>query len=421
MNGIKRLLLAVAYLALAVPMFYYVSQDITFGGFGFMYRYLFGAGIILLAILAFLVSPNFKRGVLSVKYSAVVVAPYIWTIVYSLLIWALTTAEFRVLTRGIFYIVYQFIAVLAAAAVLYLFGQKGIYLQLLALFIADGIYILQAIRDNGLGTFVRQYVDLVITLTGSTGEIMKSFELLGHSYGLGFFLVFFLVNFRENRKQLPWAVAAAALFMLGLKRSVLGAVAVAVLVGWLMNWMKQPKRWLQFIMIAAVIFGLCYVYGVSIGLFDWMEEMGMDTNGRSWLFRQFNDYYEIGIGYFGKGAGFVTGSIASGTISLIMDGGYSFAEIHNDFLRQYIELGMAGFIIWMILFLKPRIDFFFHTNTEQAEKRHGVLAAALILVTYVTFMTENSLYHFYTTLFMSTMIMGYHYDEFAERIKLPGE
>lgn len=420
MKEIKKIVLIISYLALAIPMFYYTNKDIVLGGFGFMYKYLFGLGIVALALFVFLVSPDFKRGSLSVRYTGIIAAPYLWILLYSLFLWAFTMSAFRVITRGLFYIVYQLIAVMAAAAVLYLFGEQGIYWQLLALFAADGIYIVQAIQENGLGKFAREYIDLVITFTETTGPTMKNFELLGHSYALGFFLVFFFFNMKENKRKIVWAMIAVLLFFLGLKRSVFMAVAAAIFVGLILGRMKKPRTWFMALSYLGIVFGMLYVFGVSIGLFDWMEHAGISTNGRDWLFQQFHDYYDMGLGFWGRGAGFVVGSILNGTIDLTMDG-YQFGDIHNDFLRQYIEVGFVGFIIWLLIFMRYRIGRFFHKNKEKNEIRHGVLTGVFILITFVTFMTENSFYHYYTTLFMATMIMGYKYETFAEQIKLPGE
>lgn len=400
---------------MAVPMFYFFYQDITIGGFGFMYRYLFGIGIIFLALIVFLVSPDINRGLLSVKYSAVLSVPYLWAIVYSLMIWAVSMVEFKVITRGTFYVVYQLIAILAAAATLYLFGKKGIYLQLLAVIGADGIYIIQSIQEYGVGEFLTQYKDVILTFTEKTGMAMKEFELLGHSYAIGFFLAYFLLNFKEEKKHFLYAVIAALLFFLGLKRSVFLSVVLAVFMGYFLKIFKRNiKIVLNFMIVLAVIGGFLYVVAVSEGLFVWLEEIGINTNSRFWVFDQFRQYYDIGIGYLGKGIGFVVGSIANGDIILDFNG-YEFGDIHNDFLRQYIELGFVGFFVWMWLFLKYRIKYFFHDLKGKDEFNHGVLTATLLFVIYITFLTENTNYHYYTTFASTIMIMGFRYEKFTER------
>ena len=68
----------------------------------------------------------------------------------------------------------------------------------------------------------------------------------------------------------------------------------------------------------------------------------------------------------------------------------------------------------MLIFLPYRLHFFFHRLKTQIDWQHGVLAAAFILTTYITFMTENSYYHFYTVLSISTLIMAYQYEYYTE-------
>lgn len=419
MRDKKRWFLIISYLLLAVPMYYFVSQDITFGGFGFMYRYLFGMAITALAFLAFLVSPNMARMALTLRYMGILCLPYLWTLLYSMVIWIFGYAPMKVMSRGFFFVIYQIIAVLTAGAVLYLFGKKGIFLQLFALLCANSIYIVQVIRANGAGNFFKEYGRLLVTMTGDTGPIMKSFEVLGYSYALGFFLVFFIMTRKESAKYAWLAVPSAAFFLLGLKRSVLLAVAVACAVGLILNLL--PKRFSRKIAAIACWLGIgvaiCYVFLCSRGLFHWLEAAGINTNSRVQVMDFFRPYYEMNPGFLGRGAGFVSGMMASGEVIVDVNG-YIFGDIHNDFLRQYIELGAFGFCVWLWVFLNGRVKYFFHTEKSNLAYRHGILSFCYILTVFVTFMTENAFYHFYTTLSMAVMIMGYGYEEFEKEIKI---
>ena len=50
-----------------------------------------------------------------------------------------------------------------------------------------------------------------------------------------------------------------------------------------------------------------------------------------------------------------------------------------------------------------------------------MLAAAVFVTLFFTFMTDNTLYYYYTTIFSSIAIMGFRYEEYAEKIRLPGD
>lgn len=423
MKDIGKAVLILIYLALAVPMFYFSEGFLSIGGFGFMYMYLFGMGIIALAIIVFLISPDVKHGALSVQYAIRLAAPYTWSLVYSIPFWAFTMAAFRIITRGFFYVVYQYIAILVAAATLYLFGSKGIYYQFLALALSDVILMIQMIRENGAAEFVSEYIDVIVSVTAETGPIMKVFESTEHCFAVAFFLVYFLLDFKKNKSRLPWFIAGVFLFFLGLKRSVLiSAIAAVIIGGLLILFMKKSTRKIM-MTIAAVtaVLGVVYIVAIRYGLYDWLEQVGLETSGRSWIFDSVKSWYELGVGYLGRGIGYVSGSLSTGALSLVHSDGYSVADVHNDLLRQYIELGCLGYIVWLIIFLQYRIRYFFHKQETEEDRRHGILTGAVLVTLFVTLMTDNTLYYFYTTMFSSIVIMGYRYEEYAGKIKLPGE
>lgn len=423
MKGIHKALVLAVYFALAIPMFYFSEGALQIGGFGFMYMYLFGIGIIILAFVAFMIWPDAKRAILSSKYSLQIASPYIWSLLYSFLFWAFTMAEFRVITRGFFYVVYQLIAILVAASALYMFGNKGLYYQLLALILTNVIMIVQSISANGITEFLTEYINLITSFTIETGSVMKVFESTEHCFAFAFFLVFYILTFRKNKKNLPWFLVSLFLFFLGLKRSVLVSVILACVIGGLITLLCKKSARKIMLAIAVILFAaaMAYIIAIHYGLYDWLESIGVNTSGRNWIVEEIQGWYELGIGYLGKGIGYVSGSISIGDLSLVRQDGYSVADIHNDFLRQYIELGCIGYIIWLWIFMVYRVKCFFHKRDTEENRRHGIISASVLITLFITLMTDNTLYYFYTTMFSSMMIMGYRYEEYCEEIKLPGE
>ncbi len=423
MEHVKKTMPLAVYLALAVPMFYFAEEGIFIGGFGVMYMYLFGMGIIAVAVIAFLFCPNVKRGILSVKYAAVMSVPYLWSILYSLLVWVFSLAEFRVMTRGVFYVMYQIIAVAAAAATVYLFGNKGIYYQFLALVGANVILIIRIVRDFGVGEFALEYLQAVTSFTSETGVIMRFFESTEHGFAIAFFLVFFLLDFKKNKNRIFWLPIAVFLFFLGLKRITIAAIGAGVLLGWLgIRFLrKNTKKKVMVLLVLIGLAGLGYIFAVRMGLYDWLEARGLDSMGRSDIYAIVHDWYEMGPGYFGKGAGYISGSISSGELELIRPEGYTVGEIHNDLLRQYIELGFIGYLVWIFLFFNYRVSYFFHGQKTEDDRRHGILAAAVFITLFFTFMTDNTLYYYYTTIFSTIAIMSFRYEEYSDQIRLPGD
>lgn len=411
---------AIAYLALAIPMFYLSSQGFFIGSFGVEYKYLLGLGIIGLTLVHFLISADLRSAIRCTRDALVMARPYLWTLAYSLVFWVVTMAGFRVMTRGTALIAYQLIAIFAAAGTLYMFGSKGVYLQIFAIAAAMGLMVLQQIGQVGLGEFLKQYVESITSFAANSGTAMRSFEKQGHTYVTGFFLVYFILTMKEKRSNILWAVISLLLFFLGLKRSVFLGVGIALIFGVLIARVKKPAKWVTPVALLGVGLTIGYIFWVYHGLFDWLETIGITTSGRNWLYGQIKDFYHLSPAYFGKGAGFVATAFSNGIFD-VSEFGFTIGDIHNEYLRQYIEYGFWGFLIWVWLYTANRVKYFFHKGADAVENRHGVIAFALVMVNCVMFMTENSLYYFYTTMALSTMIMGYHYEDFVKRTRLPGE
>ena len=414
------LFFTIAYLAMAIPMFYLPSQGFIIGSFGVEYKHLLGIGIIVLAVVHFLITADLRSAIRCGKDALVMARPYLWTLVYSMVFWVVTMAGFRVMTKGTFHIVYQLIAIAAAAGTLYMFGRKGIYLQITALTAAMALMVLNQISQVGLEEFFRQYIVSITSFASNSGSAMRFFEKQGHSYATGFFLVYFILTMKEKRVNIFWAAVSLVLFFLGLKRSVFLGISIGLVFGLLIARVKKPIKWIVPMTILGIGLVLGYIFWVYNGLFDWLESIGITTSGRNWLYNQIKDFYYLSPAYFGKGAGFVATSFSNGTFD-VSEFGFAIGDIHNEYLRQYIEYGFWGLLVWIWLYAANRVKYFFHTGADAVENRHGVITFALVMVNCVMFMTENSLYYYYTTLVMSTAIMGYQYETFVERTKLPGE
>ncbi len=415
-----KIFFTIAYLAMAIPMFYLPEQGFFIGSFGVEYKHLLGIGIIALALLHFLISADLRSAIRCGQDAMVMVRPYLWSLAYSLVFWVITMAGFRVMTKGTFLIGYQLIAIFAAAGTLYMFGSKGVYMQLFALAAALIMMVLSQIRQVGLGEFLRQYFVNIITFTSNSGSTMRFFEKQGHSYSIGFVLVYFILTMKEKRENIFLTAVSFMMFFLGLKRSVFLGISVGLVLGLLIVRVKKPNKWITPMVLIGITLALGYIVLLYNGLFDWLEAIGIATSGRNWLYGNIRNFYHMSPAYFGKGAGFVASAFRNGTFD-VSEYGFQIGNIHNEYLRQYIECGFWGFMIWAWLYTGNRIKHFFHKAADAVEIRHGVIAFVLVMVNCAMFLTEDTLYQFYATITLSILIMGYHYETFVERTTLPGE
>lgn len=428
MKDLKGFLLKVIYLALAGIMFYFTNEGVIVSGIGVMYQYLFAIAIVMLAFVVFLVKPDSRRMAIVLRYGWRLGAHYLWIELYSMLVWGLSLSQFNIITRGSFFVVYELLGILTAVATIYLFGREGVRILLVAILLANGIHIIESIVANGVGAFFLEYVELIVSFTGKTGPIMKSFENLGYAFVLGYFLLFQVLEEifdRRLRKQgleslsmlrREWwlFLLAGACFLLGLKRGVLFAILVGFMTGVLLIHLQaqETRSVVRVLCVLLVLFGFAYVIGCYYGVLEWLEAVGINTNTRAHFLEQIRDYYEMGIGYLGKGAGYVSRMMEEGNFVQVSDG-YIPGDIHNDYLRQYIELGFFGFLVWMLLFSSYKVEYFFHGLETETDRLHGVMTLCFVVANYVVFLIDNTLYYFKVTMMVSLLVMAYHFEDYC--------
>lgn len=399
-----QLLVKLIYTVLAAAMFYFVQGAISAGGFGFMYRYLFAMAVVALAAAVFMVKPNLARLKTLSKGILIMSAPYIVTVLWSAVIWIKEFAPLKTMTRGFFFPFYQIIAAFTAAAILYMFGKKGIWYCLLGMCLGNGIIVALVVARGGVGAFIEEMVTLLTTFGEVTGAMMHETEVHDLTFGFGPFAVFLAMDLHPKKKEWWLACAAVGFFLLvGLKRIEIGAIAIAVLPCWLLMRMKDKtaKKIIDVMCVVIIAASFAYIVAIHGGLFDMLEAMGMDTKGRDMLYRYVALKYEISPTFMGHGLGYssqawdLTGLIGPEWRGVHQD------AYHNEFVRTYVEVGFVGYFVWFIFYLPVRL----HYLWKRGGKRAGIMALAYSIFCLITYATDNTLYYFYTNLSTFILIM----------------
>ena len=134
----------VYFMAIAVLMYYFLTEYIYFG-LVVTYRHAFALVLFASAFLAFLYKPNIARGLSTIKPTAVYCSPLLIIILFSLFIWFIKQVDIDVINRGlssVFIYTNMLSATLASAAFLYVFGEKGIWYNLIAILISNILMII---------------------------------------------------------------------------------------------------------------------------------------------------------------------------------------------------------------------------------------------------------------------------------------
>ena len=106
---------AALYFVVGGIMCYWIDGAFKIGGFGFMYHYIAGMAIILMAFVFFLIFPDTGKALLLLKYSFILSLVYFIPVIWSVFLWTFDNAPFSEITKGTFYNVYLVLDILVCA------------------------------------------------------------------------------------------------------------------------------------------------------------------------------------------------------------------------------------------------------------------------------------------------------------------
>lgn len=136
---------------------------------------------------------------------------------------------------------------------------------------------------------------------------------------------------------------------------------------------------------AFLIFAVVYIPVVRYGLFDKLvESFDIDTSHRDELYDIYAEYYQYNPSYMGKGLGWVQNHLKS-------QEGLAAYDVHNEFLRNYIELGFWGYLFWSF-FVFPWI---IRCSVKQKIPRSDGIVMGSMVYAAILYITEN-IFFFYT-------------------------
>ena len=236
-NRVKKTAVTLYFLAAAFLMYYFITQDLNVGLF-VTYRHVFALIIAGSAVISFLYKPNIARGVTAAKSALVYSVPMFVTIVVSLFIWFAKQVDVSVISRGLSSsIVYMNMLsfALAAGAFLYIFGEKGIWYNLIAIIASNLVMILTIILQNGIGTFISELITLIVTFAGNTGEVIVQAEIHELAFCLGAYLIYMILKPQKNAAFFVLFILTGFCFVAAFKRIGIIAIAISLFFGVLLK------------------------------------------------------------------------------------------------------------------------------------------------------------------------------------------
>lgn len=393
-------------------MFYLQDTYFEIGGVDFSLKNPCAIAILFLALLNFIATVRLGRFMVLARHTVVQMLPYLIPLFFSSIIWVASGADSITIVNGLGMIIPQLLSVCVAAAALYLFGEKGIWYCLGSMCAANFLLILTVIAEGGMGAFLEEFRTLIVTFSAESGPLMTMLEINDLTFAFGPFLIYLLLNRKKVSHFSLWLVVVSFLFMTGLKRIAVPAVLLGVLAALVLRKLPEKASGQTALCLAVgmMVVSFLYVAGIKLGLFQYLEaKLGINTMGRVNMYANLEPYYDINFTFMGHGTGFERYvDWASGTV--FQNPQRTIMQIHNDFMRMYLNIGFIGYFVWLWSFLVVRLRYWF----RQGGKYAGCTFFGICIYCFVLYATDNTIYYPYTMIACALVPMSCNLDSLAE-------
>lgn len=388
-------------------MYYFLNEYIDVG-LHITYRHAFALVLFFSATLLFLYNPNIARGLTAFTQACIYSIPLAVTTIVSLFIWFMETVDTSVISRGFsssFIYANMLSFALGAGALLYIFGRKGIWYNLVAILIANILMIVTVIAQNGLGNYLSEFITLVTTFAGVTGDIIVQAEIHELAFCLGAYLIYMLYKPQKNIIYFLLLFLTLFCFLSAFKRIAIIAIFVALVFGYLLKFIahynaKTASRLVIFLTFIVILLLIGYIALIKMDAFELLEKAGINTSGRVEIYNAVDNFYEFNPGFLGNGIGFLTYQL-----NTFMKVGV--ASVHNDFLQHFIDLGFWGYIIWLVSMTLVRVCYF----GKNGNVENAIITLMLTLYLIIVSTTDNTMNYPLLTGVLAILMMGNGFEE----------
>ena len=399
------------FMAVAVLMYYFLTEALNLGLY-ITFRHAFALVLFASATLLFLYKPNIARGVTAFKDALVYSLPLGVITVVSLFVWFMETVDTSVISRGLsssFIYTNMLSFALGAGALLYIFGKRGIWYNLIAILIANLLMIITIIAQYGIGSYFSEFVTLIVTFADVTGDIIIQAEIHELAFCLGAYLIYMIYKPKKNIAYFILLILTVFCFLSAFKRIAMIAIAVALAFGYLLKFIakynaKTASRLVVFFSVTVVLILIGYIALIKMGAFEYLEKAGINTSGRVEIYSVVDEFYEFHPGFLGNGIGFLTYQLNTS-----MNVGV--AAVHNDFLQYFIDLGFWGYIVWLVSMTLVRVCYF----GRKGNVENAIISFMLVIYLIIVSSTDNTMSYPLLTGVLAMLMMGNNFDENVRR------
>lgn len=289
--------------------------------------------------------------------------------------------------RSFSYICYSAFAIINALLVFLFFKQEAVNISFIPYCLSFFTSVIVSLVHNGLNDFYRMLFDDTFN-----GSVLEMSELLP---AIGIFLIYYLFCYSISKSNdcLRRIIICLIILTIGTKRIIIISIFIIFI---LYFFLKKKKN--KFILNLELIIGIVlilvmyiFIYLIkSEYLFHLLSKYNVNTMSRTPLWLSVKHTYEFSPFFIGRGLGYVTLWIDNNWASIDIIGLKGSIGLHNDVLRQYIDMGFVGFALYYLfkLIYLPRYIY------SVASKNSSLIIFSIIVYETLCCFTDNvSGYH----------------------------
>ncbi len=393
--------LACIYVLASFVSFYSASYRLPVG-----IKYFINLLILGLTFVVFLIKPNFEKASFCLKFWLLFFAPYLLFWMWSMGIWIVDGQTIEFILRGSKNTLYMFTNIGFLCAAVYLFDTKSVFYSTLGMTAANTLVIIE-VGAHDIRQFIVQYFTLIRTFADDTGLLMRRMELHDLVFGWGAVLIFYCIHKEARlRTNVVMALMSAFFFTLAFKRIGILAVALAVVVFYIIQRLPESFARRSAVLVAIAAAGGLFYYLTLIKSGEFYvlaERYGINLMSRDKIFSYYEKFYSLTPDYLGRGIQWIY-AYAEETKSKI-------DAIHNTYLQVFIETGFWCWFIWLafeLIYRVLRIGKSFGKNCMAA-------MMAMNIYVFITYISDNTLFYFPINVMYRMAVMVFCYEAYTKR------
>ena len=265
---------------------------------------------------------------------------------------------------------------------------KNILYNLLPLLFSFSMFVFYGTESNWMVDW--QFAACFLTYIMPNAWIM----VLGYTWESTFAFSYgiFSIYYAYRKRWLLFGCSMLFMYLADKRIALLGVVIALLFMA--VIWLFQNSKKVIFTiwtLVIGLIYGYLYlIYSGTLEAACW--GLNVNTNGRVQMYTRMANQYDFLSGFLGNGIGIMENLLDHLQID-------TYANLHNDLLKFYIELGFIGFLIYLISYY-----LIFHLTEKYFGKKEMCFLLGISIYSMLLFATDNvSIYLMYLIPFYSTI------------------